>query len=118
MRATDVMIAMWVRVARSFSVVLLLVCPLPIVIPFARILEYIQPALAVPNVAPSQVTQYTATAPVVEHIAPVPAVSFVVSALAIECTAPAPVVSYAAPAVTYAASVVSFRCRTQFLSPL
>ena len=33
MRATDVMIAMWVRVTRSFSVVLVLLCPLPIVTP-------------------------------------------------------------------------------------
>ena len=93
MRATDVMIAMWVRVARSFSVVLVLVRPLPIVIPFAPIVGFFQ------------------------HIAPVLAVSFVVSALAIEYTAPAPAVSYAAPAVPHAPSLV-FTCRTQFLSPL
>ena len=113
------MIAMWVRVARSFSVVLVLVCPLPIVIPFAPIVEKIQPALAVLNVAPSQVMQHSAPAPVVEYVAPVPAVSFVVSALAIEYVAPALAVSCAALAVPYEASVVFsvMRRSVQLLSP-
>ena len=105
--ARDVLIAMWVRVARSFSVVLVLVCPLPIVIPFTPIEEHIQPALAFSNVALSQVMQYIAPAPVAAYIVPVPAVSFVVSALAIEYIALAPAVSFEAPAVPYPASVVS-----------
>ena len=104
--ARDVLVAMWARVARSFSVVLVLVCPVPIVIPFTPIEEHIQPALAFSNVAPSHVMQYIAP-PAATYIVPVPAVSFVVSALAIEYIALAPAVSFEAPAVPYAASVVS-----------
>ena len=48
----------------------------------APIVEYVQPALAVSNVALSQVMQYIASTPVVEYIAPASAVSNVVPALA------------------------------------
>ena len=66
MRTTDVMIAMWARVARSFSVVLVLVCPLPMVYPIRHPLWSLSSQhLAFHNVAPSQVMQYIAPAPVV-----------------------------------------------------
>ena len=56
----------------------------------APVAEYVQPALAVSNVALSQVIQYTAPALDVEYINPAPAVS---------CVAPAFVVEYIASAL-------------------